>query len=52
MEYAGNAKYENAADDVEEITESKNAHELVKIIFFSEEPDDGEEATNNTKNSY
>ena len=52
LKYAGDAKDENTADDVEEITESKDAHEMVEIILFSEEPNGGEDVANNSKDSH
>ena len=51
MENIGNAKDYNTGDDVEEITEGQNTHELVEIAPLGKEPEDKAEVASNAKNT-
>ena len=51
VENVRDTKDENITDYIDEITESKDAHEMVKITLFPEEPDNGQDVANDTKKS-
>ena len=48
---AGDAKDDNTGDDVEEITEGQNTHELVEVVSLTAEPEDEADIANNTENT-
>ena len=43
-----NAKNDDVGEDIEEITNRKDTHKLVKIVSLVAEPDDEADITNNT----
>ena len=46
-----NAKDDNAGDDVEEIIDSQNTHQLVEVVPLVAEPDDEGDVTNHASNT-
>ena len=50
-EYVRDAKDDHTGDDVEEITESKDTHQLVEIVLLVDKPDDQTYVSSNTKYS-
>ena len=50
-EYVRDAKDDHTGDDVEEITESEDTHQLVEMILLSNEPDYQTNVANNAQDS-
>ena len=51
LEDVGDAKDDNTWDDVEEIKERQDTHELVEIVPLTNEPEDETDIANNTENT-
>ena len=51
LENVGNAEDDNTGDDIEEITEGKDTHELVEVVPLAAEPEDEANIANNTENA-
>ena len=43
-----NAKHEDTGDDVDDITEGKDTHQLVEIVLLVSEPEDDEDVANDS----
>ena len=51
LKYVWDAKDDNTWDDVEEIKEGKDPHQVVEIVPLGSEPDDETGVANNTQNT-
>ena len=51
LENIWHAKDDNTGDDVEEITEGQDTHELMESVFLAAEPEDEADIANNTENT-
>ena len=49
--YVRDAKDDHTSDDVEEITEGQDTHQLVEIVLLFKEPDDQTKVANNAQDS-
>ena len=50
-EYVRNTKDDHTGDDVEEITEGQDTHQLVEIVLLFNEPYDQTKVANNARDS-